>query len=122
MLNHRFRCDVENIKFNFNFNRVYQKKKRRIANDYLNINENKHRRERNSTWMNNWYVDIHNLLIYWVRNEHDLMNIKKSMKKKCDASYNDKINMILDDMISFEYKKKKIKFKIIRHIIFKTEL
>jgi hypothetical protein len=71
---------------------AFVKEKRRIANDHLNISENKHRREKDSTWMNNWYVSIHDSLICWIRNEHDLMNIKKLMKKKmrCKSQWQNK--------------------------------
>jgi hypothetical protein len=61
---------------------AFVKKKRRTTNDHLNTIDNKYRRKKNSTWVNNFHVNIHDSLTCWVRNEHDFMNMKKLIKKK----------------------------------------
>ncbi len=96
---------------------AFVKEKRRIANDHLNISENKHRRERNSTWMNNWYVNIHDSLTCWVRNEHDLMNIKKLMKKKmrCKSQWQNKHDSWRRDFVWIQEKENRIQNNTSNH-------
>ncbi len=96
---------------------AFVKKKRRIVNDYLNISEDKHRREKDSTWMNNWYVSIHDLLICWVRNEHDFMNMKKLMKKKmrCKSQWQNKHDSWRRDFVWIQEEKNRIQSNTLNH-------
>ncbi len=61
---------------------AFVKKKCRTTSDHLNTINNKYRRKKNLTWVNNFHVNIHDSLTCWIRNEHDFMNMKKLIKKK----------------------------------------
>jgi hypothetical protein len=54
----------------------------------------KYRRELNSSWMKNLYVNFHDFLTCWIRNEQDSSNMKNLIEKKvrCKSNWQNKFD------------------------------
>jgi hypothetical protein len=61
---------------------IFVRKKRRTTIEISSDVQKKFRREKNATWINDYYVNIHESLTCWIRSKHDYLNMKKFNEKK----------------------------------------
>ncbi len=62
---------------------VFIKKQRRTTDDMQEMKEiDKYRRKSNSSWMKNLYVNFHDFLTCWIRNEQNSSNMKNFIEEK----------------------------------------
>jgi hypothetical protein len=74
---------------------IFIKKQRRTTNDMQKMKEiDKYRRESNSSWVKNLYVNFHDFLTCWIRNEQDSSNIKNLIEEKirCKSNWQNKFD------------------------------
>ncbi len=74
---------------------VFIKKKRRTTNDMQKMRKiDKYRRESNSSWVKNLYVNLHDFLTCWIRNEQDSSNMKNLIEEKirCKSNWQNKFD------------------------------
>jgi hypothetical protein len=73
---------------------AFVRKKRRTTIKISSDVRKKFRREKNATWINDYYVSIHESLTCWIRSEHDYLNMKKFNEKKvrCKSRWQNKID------------------------------
>jgi hypothetical protein len=68
---------------------IFIKKQRRTTNDMQNMKKiDKYRRESNSSWMKNLYLNHHDFLTCWIRNEQNSSNMKNLIEKKVRCKSN----------------------------------
>jgi hypothetical protein len=73
---------------------AFVREKRRATIEISSDVRKKFRRKKNVTWINDYYVNIHESLTCWIRSEHDYLNIKKLNEKKvrCKSRWQNKID------------------------------
>ncbi len=74
---------------------IFIKEQRRTTNDMQEMKEiDKYRRESNSSWVKNLYVNFHDFLTCWIRNEQNSSNIKNLIEKKirCKSNWQNKFD------------------------------
>jgi hypothetical protein len=74
---------------------IFIREQRRTTNDMQEMKEiDKYRRESNSSWMKNLYVNLHEFLTCWIRNEQDSSNMKNLIEEKvrCKSNWQNKID------------------------------
>jgi hypothetical protein len=74
---------------------IFIKEQRRTTNDIQKIKKiDKYRRESNSSWMKNLYVNLHDFLTCWIRNEQDSSNMKNLIEEKvrCKSNWQNKLD------------------------------
>jgi hypothetical protein len=71
---------------------AFVREKRRAATEISSDVREKFRREKDATWINDYYVSIHESLTCWVRSEHDYLNMKKLNEEKvrCKSRWQNK--------------------------------
>jgi hypothetical protein len=94
MFDQRF-CEMnEYVKINICINSFYQKITSNDKQYARNKKINKYRRKSNSSWMKNLYVNLHDFLTCWIRNEQDSSNMKNliEMKIRYKSNWQNKLN------------------------------
>ena len=73
---------------------VFIKRQRSTFDKNEITSTNKYKLEKNSSWIDNFYVNVHDSIIYWFLDEKNCSNLNNLVEKKirCKSNWQNKIN------------------------------